>query len=63
MKSLGEFNHSVLRVRGPHREHWLNGAKTVEYQTALSRAVGSPILLLHHGTDIWLRIIRIRRLD
>jgi len=27
----GEFNHSRLMVKGKHCEHWLNGAKVVEF--------------------------------
>src|SRR3984957_12194218 len=29
----GEFNHSRLVVNGKHCEHWLNGAKVVEFDT------------------------------
>ena len=28
---VGEFNHSRLVVKGRHVEHWLNGAKVVEF--------------------------------
>jgi hypothetical protein len=28
----GEWNHSRIVVRGNHAEHWLNGAKTVEFE-------------------------------
>ena len=31
LKSTGEFNESRIVVRGKHVEHWLNGAKIVEY--------------------------------
>ena len=30
-KSVGEWNQSKLVVNGKHVEHWLNGAKVVEY--------------------------------
>jgi hypothetical protein len=30
LKPVGEFNHSLLIVRGNHLEHWLNGAKIVD---------------------------------
>ena len=29
-RPAGEWNHSVLRVRGEHVEHWLNGEKVVD---------------------------------
>jgi hypothetical protein len=29
-KPVGEFNHSLLIVRGEHAEHWLNGVKVVD---------------------------------
>lgn len=29
-KPIGEFNHSLLIVRGKHVEHWLNGVKVVD---------------------------------
>lgn len=29
-KPVGEFNHSLLRVKGSHVEHWLNGVKVVD---------------------------------
>ncbi len=31
-KPIGEWNESRLIVRGNHVEHWLNGAKTVEFE-------------------------------
>ena len=33
LKPLGEFNQSRIVVQGKHVEHWLNGAKVVEYET------------------------------
>jgi hypothetical protein len=62
VKPAGEFNHSVLVVRGRHCEHWLNGEKVVDYETQLG-PIESPILLQHHGSDVWFRNIRIRRLQ
>lgn len=32
LKPAGEFNESRIVVRGKHVEHWLNGAKIVEYE-------------------------------
>ncbi len=33
LKPLGEFNQSRIVIQGKHVEHWLNGAKVVEYET------------------------------
>jgi hypothetical protein len=71
---LGEFNHSLLIVRGRHVEHWLNGAKVVEFETdrpdveKLMRtyrpqgdfSTESPISLQNHGTEAWFRNIKVR---
>ena len=73
---LGEFNHSLLIVRGRHVEHWLNGVKAVEFETdrpdvvKLRRTyrpqgeftVESPIALQNHGTDAWFRNLKLRPL-
>jgi hypothetical protein len=61
-RPIGEFNDSVLIVRGRHCEHWLNGEKVVDYESE-SDPLEGPILLQHHGTEAWFRNIRIRRLD
>ena len=39
LKPTGEFNESRIVVQGKHVEHWLNGAKIVEYD------LGSPALI------------------
>jgi hypothetical protein len=61
-KPIGEFNQSRLVVRGRHVEHWLNGAKVIEYE-ADTDPWDSPVLLQNHGNPVWFRNIRVRRLD
>lgn len=39
LKPVGEFNQSRILVLGKHVEHWLNGAKILQYE------LGSPLLL------------------
>lgn len=36
-KPAGEWNHSLLVFRGNHGEHWLNGAKIVEFDLGTRR--------------------------
>ncbi|SPF43987.1 conserved exported hypothetical protein [Candidatus Sulfopaludibacter sp. SbA4] len=75
---IGEFNHSRLVVKGHHVEHWLNGAKVVEFETDAAevqkllrsnlpkgseRLVESgPISLQNHSSETWFRNIKIRTL-
>jgi hypothetical protein len=37
VRPAGEWNRSRLVFRGPHGEHWLNGAKVVEYELGTPR--------------------------
>jgi hypothetical protein len=72
----GEFNHSLLVVRGTHVEHWLNDVKVVEVDTGdaavrklIADAAGknapapeSFLSLQNHGTAVWFRGLKVRRL-
>ena len=62
VKPAGEWNSSVLMVRGRHCEHWLNGEKVVDYETE-SGPLEGPLLIQNHGTQAWFRNVKIRRLD
>lgn len=35
-KPAGEYNHSVIKAKGKHIEHWLNGVKVADYE------IGTP---------------------
>jgi hypothetical protein len=73
----GEFNHSLVVVRGGHAEHWLNGVKVVEFETSspvvhnamVKLAAGKPVVsesflaLQNHGTPVWFRNLKLRRLE
>jgi hypothetical protein len=75
-RPVGEFNHSVLIVRGGHVEHWLNRVKVVEFETESALVHGvieklaagggvkseSFISLQNHGTPAWFRNLKLRRL-
>ncbi|MBO0723983.1 MAG: DUF1080 domain-containing protein [Blastocatellia bacterium] len=39
LKPTGEFNESRIVIRGKHVEHWLNGAKIVEYDLGSSALI------------------------
>jgi len=36
---IGEFNQSRVRIKGNHVEHWLNGAKILEYELGSQQLV------------------------
>ena len=61
-KPLGEYNQGAIVVNGRRVEHWLNGVKVMAFE-AESAPPESPIVIQHHGTEMWFRDIRIRRLD
>jgi hypothetical protein len=61
-RAVGQWNESAIVVRGRSCEHWLNGVKVMEYE-AESSAPESPLVLQHHGTDMWFRNVRVRRLN
>lgn len=58
-RPAGEFNESLLAVRGGMAEHWVNGERVVAY-----RLEGSPrrsaISLQHHASEVWFRDLRVR---
>jgi hypothetical protein len=35
-KPAGEYNHSIIKAKGKHIEHWLNGEKVADYE------IGTP---------------------
>ncbi len=41
LKPPGQINHSGIVVRGKHVEHWLNGAKVLEYETGSERVMAA----------------------
>ena len=75
-RPVGEFNHSLLVVRGGRVEHWLNGVKVVEFETSLPQvhdvlvklrggeqiAAESFISLQNHGSPAWFRNLKLHRL-
>jgi hypothetical protein len=57
---IGEFNHSLILVKGHHVEHWLNGTKVVDFETSatevrkllrsyLPKDSGTSAVLLERG--------------
>jgi hypothetical protein len=77
--AIGTFNQSRLVVRGTHIEHWLNGKKVLEFDTAAPAALdllkslrkagppafpeAGPISLQNHASEAWFRNLRIRILE
>lgn len=51
LKPIGEFNESRIIVNGNHGEHWLNGAKVVDYE------FGSESLLNAYKESKFRRIV------
>jgi hypothetical protein len=49
---VGEWNESILVFRGPHGEHWLNGAKVVEYDLGTAR-MDSALTASKYRTIPW----------
>ena len=41
LKAPGRWNHSAIKVRGPHVEHWLNGAKILAYELGSERVLAA----------------------
>jgi hypothetical protein len=79
---IGSFNHSRVLVKGDYVEHWLNGARVVEFdltapevQSQIRKmapkgaaadapiARDTPISLQNHSSEVWIRNIKIRRLE
>ncbi len=80
LKPVGAYNQSRLVVNKGHVEHWLNGAKVVEYEIgsdalnqlihnskfkenpAFAKSTDGHIMFQHHGQQVWLKNIKVRRL-
>jgi len=52
LKPVGEWNHSRIVFVGKHGEHWLNGAKVVEYELG-SRTMDSVLAASKFRTMPW----------
>ena len=81
LKPVGEYNQSRLIVQANHVEHWLNGAKVVEYEIGspalkqlisqskykdnprFAQSTNGLLMFQHHGQKVWLKNIKVRRLD
>jgi hypothetical protein len=59
LRPAAQWNQSIIAVRRPRVEHWLNGVKVLE--TELRNGVErSPIALQNHSSECWFRALRIR---
>jgi hypothetical protein len=81
LKPVGEYNQARLIVNNNHVEHWINGAKVVEYQIGspelnklisnskyknnpkFAKSTNGLIMIQHHGQKVWLKNIKVRRLE
>jgi len=73
---IGEFHQSRILLDGHHVEHWLDGIRVVEFETTAPEVVAQlkasgktdgaktegPISLQNHGTEVWFRNLKVRRL-
>jgi hypothetical protein len=73
----GQWNSSRLVVRGGRVEHWLNSARVLEYGEEQPEVVkllrehrkgndlvhSSPICLQNHGSPVWFRDLKVRKLS
>jgi hypothetical protein len=46
-KPAGEYNHSIIKARGKHIEHWLNGVKVADYE------IGTPAWVARRAKSKW----------
>jgi len=74
---IGEFNRSRIVVDDGRVEHWLNGDRVVSFGTGDAVVVKqlrelrkgadvvgeSAISLQHHGTEVWFRAIRVKKIS
>jgi hypothetical protein len=71
-----KFHQSRIVVKGDHVEHWFDGVRVLEFDVTQSEArkafeslKGGPvkrdtmIALQNHGSAVWFRNLKIRRLD
>ncbi len=57
----GQWNYMEIKMVGKKVSVWLNGAWVIENAELPDVANAGPIALQHHGTPLWFRNIRIRR--